>query len=243
MSVLLTVEVNGIDKQLKPDSEVLSIVNLMLINVFFKQFGDEALVRSEKMILYFLLKGIPFQCIGINIEQYEAFKEAAKRLSVSYHPLEHPILKKRVCLFYREADAVSVNEIIKNTGIRIIKNFGLIQSEDPNYLQHSKAARHFLNGDKLLDVYGLFDDYTSNGGSLEDCKKYLIALVSGPVLEDMKNSNLLEGICFKGFVMDLNDSELKGLNPESTGGHGTTNYFEKLRLLNLEATKNTKSSR
>lgn len=242
MSVPINIEINGINKIINPDREIESVVNCMLIDIFCKQISDDELVRSENMLLFFLLKEIQFQCVVIRNEQLATFKEAVKRYNLAYHAAEHVSNPDYQVLFFRVADTVTFNEIIKNNEIEIIEDLGFIKSEDPNIEQHKNSALYHLNEEALVDFYKLFCIYMEDGGTIEECRNYMRAMAAGPLFETLIQSKQIKGIKFSGFTVDTEDQSLIELDPESEmkGGKGTTDYFAKIRAIELEARRSAK---
>ena len=63
MSVPIKVNINGYKILIQPDKEIETVFSCLLIDIFCKQVAETDLVRSEKVILFLLLKEIPFQCV------------------------------------------------------------------------------------------------------------------------------------------------------------------------------------
>lgn len=238
MSVPINVKINDRCKLLTPDKDIQPVLNCILIELFCKQQAEIEMVRSEKMLLFFLFKEIPFQCVVIKKEQLAAFKEAVKMFNIAYHVAEHVSDPNLQVLFFKEKDSVSFNEIIRNNNIEVLEDLGLIQAEDPNIEQHERSAMHYLTGDSLMDFKMLYINYLNDGGTHEECEAYMKAIASGPLFETLMQSSKIKGIQFSGFKINADDSELRELNPESEmkGGNGTTNYFERAKQIKMQAT-------
>lgn len=237
MSVPISVKINDKNKVIIPDKDIQPVVNCLLIELFCKQAAEKELVRSEKMILFFLVKDIPFQCVVIHKEQLSAFKEAVKMFNIAYHTTEYAFLPEMQVLFFKEADSVSFNEVIKNNDIEIIEDLGVVKSEEPGNEQHERAAMHYLTGDSLIDFQMLYVNYISDGGTPEECESYMKAVASGPLFDTLMQNSKINGIQFNGFKVNIDDSELRDLDPDSNmkGGFGTTNYFERAKQLKTQA--------
>lgn len=237
MSVPIKVNINGSKKLIQPDKEIETVFTCLLIDIFCKQVAETDLVRSEKVILFLLLKEIPFQCVVISNEQLDKFKEAAKRYNIAYHVSEYVSLPSYQVLFFREADSVTFNEIIHNNDIDTVVNLGQIKSEDPDIEQHERAAMANLSDDGMLDIYKLFLNYTDDGGTVEEFKAYIRTMAIGPLFETLLQSNQIKGIKFDELFVPDNEPELQELDPESVmkGGHGTTDYFAKIKAIEREA--------
>lgn len=242
MSVPICIVLNGLKKLIQPDKDIQTVFNCLLIDIFCKQVAEEELVRSEKVILFLLLKEIPFQCVVITKDQLDKFKESAKRYNIAYHVSEHILSPELQVLFFREADSVTFNEIIHNNNISVIINLGSIRSEDPDMEQHKRAAMANLSDEGMLDIYKLFLNYTDDGGTVEELKNYLRTMAIGPLFETLMQSNQIKGIKFDELFVPTDEPELQELDPESAmkGGHGTTDYFEKIKAIEKEALRGTK---
>ncbi len=238
MSVPINVKINDKNKLLVPDKFIQPVINCLLIELFCKQASEIELVRSEKMILFFLFKEIPFQCVAIPKEKLPEFKEAAKQFNIAYHTTPDIESKELQILFFRESDSVSVNEIIRNNNIEVAEELGLVKPEDTEIAQYEKAAMHYLTGDALMDFHMLYVNYLSDGGTPEECENYMKAISSGPLFETLMQSSKIKGIQFNGFKINADDSELRELDPDSNmkGGHGTTNYSERAKQIKMQAT-------
>ena len=59
----------------------------------------------------------------------------------------------------------------------------------------------------------------------------------GPLFETLLQSNQIKGIKFDELFVPDNEPELQELDPESVmkGGHGTTDYFAKIKAIEREA--------
>lgn len=237
MSVPINIEINGINKLLNPDKDIEEVFNCFLIEMFCKELSGKELVRSEKMILFFLLKEIPFQCVVIRTEQLAIFKEAIKMYSIAYHAIEHVCGSELQVIFFRDADSVSFNEVIRNNNIEIIENLGSIKSEDPDIERHEKTALLHLNDDELMDFFKLFKNYLDDGGTIEECESYMKNMAAGPLFETLLESGRIRGVKFKELTVQPNDPELKDLDPDSEmkGGRGSTNYFERSKQIKMQA--------
>ena len=134
------------------------------------------------------------------------------------------------------------NEIIHNNNISVIINLGSIRSEDPDMEQHKRAAMANLSDEGMLDIYKLFLNYTDDGGTVEEFKNYLRTMAIGPLFETLMQSNQIKGIKFDELFVPTDEPELQELDPESVmkGGHGTTDYFEKIKAIEKEALRGTK---
>lgn len=238
MNLQIKVTINDTDRLLLPDADVIPIINLLLLELFFKQKQEQALLRSEKMILYFLLKQIAFQCIVISADQLSVFATTAKRHSLSFHTMEHPD-DKYLCLFFKDTDIYDVNEIIKNQGITVVENFGAIKSIDPDYERHVHVIRRFTDDESIFEVAALYEEYTEPEGLIEECKNYTKALLSSIVLGEMNQANAIKGIAFSDLYINVSDADI--LNFESSselkGGCGTTDYFVKMENVRRCAVK------
>lgn len=241
MSVPISVMINDKNKILIPDKDIQPVVNCLLIELFCKQADEKELVRSEKMLLFFLVKDIPFQCVVIHKEQLAAFKEAVKMFNIAYHTTEYILLPELQVLFFREADSVSFNEIIKNNDIEIIENLGVVKPEEPDNEQHERAAMHYLSEDSYIDFQLLYVNYIDDGGTPDECESYMKAVASGPLFDTLMQNGKIKGIRFNGFKVNVEDSDLRDLDPDSNmkGGFGTTNYFERAKQLKTQAANGT----
>lgn len=237
MSVPVSIEINETKKTLIPDRDIEIIINCFLIDLFCKQQSSIDLVRSEKLILLFLLKEIPFKCIAIPKNKLDAFKEAVKLFNLPYHALDFELTPDLQFLFYREIDSVNLNEVLKNNSIEVVEDLGCIKIEDDKLKQHTQAALHYLSDDELLDFQKLFINYMEDGGTIEECKAYMKAMASGPLFETLIQSNQIKGIKISGFKINTSDQDIRDFVPESEikGGNGSTNYLEKAKLIKMQA--------
>lgn len=237
MSVPVHVEINEQEKLLIPDRDIETTINCFLISIFCKQHSSEELVRSEKMLLFLLLKEIPIQCIVIETEQLDAFKDAIKMHDVGYHASPHISNPDYQVLFYREIDSITVNEVIRNKQIEVIADLGSLKTEDPDLEQHTNSATQFVNDDELLDFYKLFMNYMQDGGTVDEYETYMKSMAAGPLFETLIQTGQIKGIKISELKIAADDPDLRVFDPDSElkGGHGTTNYFERAKQIKMQA--------
>lgn len=255
--MVVRVKINGIVKQMQLSAPVCKIVTSFLVTAFLKNKETDSFETEEKIILYFISSGVPMVCVVFRETQYEVFEKQAKQYGIIYfkYKLENFSIPKDkeaeakqenglIAVFLRDADSVSFNELIDDTGLSNINNLGSIVASEPtvDLGNPQKTVSNNLTADKTVDINRIYKQYLEFAGDKTLLLRYVVSLSVCSELDEMVSDGKVKGIMIGPFVLDTNDAELTRLLPGSDiiGGLGDTDYRHKAELMRLEASRKLK---
>ena len=255
--MVVQVKINGTVKQMQLPGPVCKIITSFLVTAFLKNKESDNYEPEEKLFLYFVSTGVPMVCVVFKEPQYEAFSKQAAQYGIVYlkYKLENFSIPKEnesksedkselVAVFIREADSVSFNEMISDTGLSNIDNLGSVAASEPtiDLGNPRKAISNNLNEDKIIDINRIYRQYLEFAGDKTLLLQYVVSISVCEQLDDMLVSGEAKGILTGPFVLDVNDPELTRMLPgtDLKGGTGETDYRHKAELIRLEASRRIK---
>ena len=255
--MVVQVKINGVIKQMQLSAPVCKIVTSFLVTAFLKNKETENYEPEEKKLIYFISSGVSMVCVVFEEKQYAFFEQKAKQYGIIYlnYKLENFSIPKEnepesekqndlIAVFLRDADSVSFNELISDTGLRNINKLGeLVVSEPTIDLGNpQKTVLNNLTEDKTVDINRIYKQYLEYAGEPSMLLQYVVSLAISEELDSVIASGKVRGVLIGPFVLELNDSELTRLLPGSdvTGGQGDTDYRHKAELMRLEASRKLK---
>ena len=255
--MVVQVKINGAVKQMKLPGPVCKVVTSFLVTAFLKNKETETYTTEEKMLLYFISSGVSMVCVVFKEPQYEVFEKQAKQYGVVYlkYALENFSIPKGnetepekdnglVAVFLREADSVSFNELIADTGLSNINNLGSLVASEPtiNMGNPKTPISNNLTVDKTVDINRIYKQFLEFAGDKTLLLQYVVSLSISTELDEMIADGTVNGILIGPYVLDLTDAELTRLLPGSDirGGLGDTDYRHKAELMRLEASRKVK---
>ena len=255
--MVVQVKINGILKQMQLPGPVCKIITSFLVTAFLKNKETDSYEPEEKLMLYFISSGVPMVCVVFKEPQYEMFEKQAKLYGIVYlkYKLENFRIPKEnepepenesdlIAVFLREADSVSFNELIDDTGLSNINNLGSIVASEPtvDLGNPQKTVSNNLTADKTVDINRIYKQYLEFAGDKTLLLRYVVSLSVCSELDEMVSDGKAKGIMIGPFVLDTNDAELTRLLPGSDiiGGLGDTDYIHKAELMRLEASRKLK---
>lgn len=255
--MVVQVKINGILKQMQLPGPVCKIITSFLVTAFLKNKETDSYEPEEKLMLYFISSGVPMVCVVFKEPQYELFEKQAKLYGIVYlkYKLENFRIPKEnepepenesdlIAVFLREADSVSFNELISDTGLSNINNLGSLVASEPtiDLGNPQKTVSNNLTVDKTVDINRIYRQYLEFAGDKKMLLQYVVSLSVCTELDDMIAAGMVSGVLISPFVLDLNDSELTKLLPGTNlkGGIGAADYRHKAELIQLEASRRNK---
>ena len=253
--MVVQVKINGTVKQMQLSAPVCKIITSFLVTAFLKNKETESFETEEKKLLYFISSSVSMVCVVFKASQYEIFEKQAKQYGIVYinYKLENFSIPKDdepepdndlTAVFLREADSVSFNELIDDSGLSNINNLGSIVASEPtiDLGNPKKVMSNNLTADKTVDINKIYRQYLEFAGEKTMLLQYVVSLAISTELDEMVSSGKVNGVLIGPFALDLTDTELTRLLPgtEMVGGLGDTDYRHKAELMRLEASRKLK---
>lgn len=255
--MVVQIKINGAVKQMQLPGPVCRIITSFLVTAFLKNKETESYEPEEKLFLYFTSTAVPMVCVVFKEPQFEIFEKQAKQYGIVYlkYKLENFSIPKEdapepdndselVAVFMRDADSVSFNELIDDTGLSNIDNLGSIVATEPtiDLGNPQKTISNNLTEDKTIDINRIYKQYLEFAGDKTLLLQYVVSLSICEQLNDMIASGEARGVLVGPFILDINDPELTKMLPgtDLKGGIGDTDYRHKAELIRLEASRRTK---
>lgn len=168
MIQMVSLTINGSEKIIRGSAAVIKALSKVLMAIYMKTKQRLDLLPGEKSMLQFALQGKTLQCLTLNAEQFELFKEHAKQYDIQYHHINDTKGNgiDTVTLFIPESDAHKVNELVRKFNLNSLQNIGSIKAEDVNptkALDPKTMLASGINADGKLSIPLVHENLLKNG--------------------------------------------------------------------------------
>jgi len=131
MVQMISLTMNGTEKVIRGGAAIVKVMAKILWAIFLKVKQRTDLLPGERTMMRFALDGKTLQCLTMNKEQFELFKNNAKQYNIQYHHVNNKRGKGEdlVTVFIPEGDAHKFNRLVNDLKLNSVQNVGTVQAE------------------------------------------------------------------------------------------------------------------
>lgn len=200
MVQMVSLTMNGTEKVIRGSAAIIKIMARLLWQVYLKIKQRTDLLPGERTMMRFALDGKTLQCVSMNKEQYDLFKDNAIKYNIQYHHVNNKKGKGEdlVTVFIPESDAHKFNRLVNDLKLNSVKNVGTVQAEDVHPLKTPSMTTALAENIDLEGTLNL-SDLRNNliKGGMDPDKADLFV---GDLLNSSEFSNAVDNGTIKNIV-------------------------------------------
>lgn len=188
MVQMISLSINGAEKAIRGSAALVKVMTKVLLVVFMKVKQRTDLLPGERMLMHFALQGKPLQCLTMNAEQFELFRQNAKNYDIQYHHINDKKGKTTdtVTVFIPESDAHKFNELVRKFNLNSVENHGVVKAEDVNpakALDKNTMIAEALDAEGVISISKMHDNLLKNGIDQDRIEAIIMEFLDSSELE------------------------------------------------------------